>query len=331
MIRIIFLCEKKPYYAQAAEIICSGYPHDGLEVVSASVSCSKFGSKTLKALYKSGYDIASRGYKTFEEVKYLEFDIAVCIDSHGLESAQIFSGNPFYINWDIETGYGEERFSEEELITRSCARLKGLIADFFDRGYFAAIIKHRNNVNKILNNITDGIIAHDLKRKIVFFNRAASEITGVKHCDAISMDCHKVFKGGFCGRECLFNGGGLPDLETISFNHKFTRKDGSIKTLEVKKKPMTDDFNNVIGVITSFHDITRESELEIKAAVSEGFCGIIGRDPKMLEMFNLIKERDSGRPVQGRPLLPVKRGSIEYSSAARTSRRYTIYSRAPFK
>lgn len=290
MVKMIFICENKPYYAQVAEIICAGHARAGLEVHSASVSCSRFGARTIKTLYKAGYDIVSRGYKTFEEVKYLEFDIAICLDYRGKEPGQMFSGNPIYINWEIENGPDAAGLSEDELIVRSCLKLKKLIADFFDGGYYSAIIKHQGNVNKILNNISDGIIAHDLKRKIVFFNRAASEITGVKHGDAISMDCHKVFNGGFCGGQCLFRGGDLPDLEAINFNHKFVRSDGAVKTLEIKKKPMLDDNDKVIGVITTFHDITRENELEIKAAASEGFCGIIGGDTKMLEIFNLIND-----------------------------------------
>ena len=51
----------------------------------------------------------------------------------------------------------------------------------------------RRNLELVLDNLRDGIIAHDTKRKIIFFNRAAEKITGYSKLEVVGQDCHDVF------------------------------------------------------------------------------------------------------------------------------------------
>ena len=40
------------------------------------------------------------------------------------------------------------------------------------------LVSDKENLERILDNLSEGIFAHDLERRILFFNRAAEEITG---------------------------------------------------------------------------------------------------------------------------------------------------------
>ncbi len=61
----------------------------------------------------------------------------------------------------------------------------------------------KENVDRILNNLSDGIIAHDTKRKIFFFNRIIEKITRYCRTDILNKDCHEAFGGPFCGNTIM--------------------------------------------------------------------------------------------------------------------------------
>ena len=54
-----------------------------------------------------------------------------------------------------------------------------MVDDFFDRGYMAALVRAKDQASVILDTISEGIIAHDLNRRIFYFNRAAEQIPGL--------------------------------------------------------------------------------------------------------------------------------------------------------
>jgi PAS domain-containing protein len=66
------------------------------------------------------------------------------------------------------------------------------------------MIAYQENLERILDSLTEGIIAHDLNRRILFFNRSAERTTGYKREDVLGRDCHGVFDGPFCGGKCSF-------------------------------------------------------------------------------------------------------------------------------
>ncbi len=61
----------------------------------------------------------------------------------------------------------------------------------------------KENVERILDNLSDGIIAHDTKRRIFFFNRAAEKITGYSRTDILNKDRHEALGGPFCGNTVI--------------------------------------------------------------------------------------------------------------------------------
>ena len=68
------------------------------------------------------------------------------------------------------------------------------------------ILSNRKNLERILDNMKDGIIAHDLCRRIFYFNKKAEEITGFRREQVIGKDCHEALGGPLCGSRCSFCG-----------------------------------------------------------------------------------------------------------------------------
>ncbi|MCP4624011.1 MAG: PAS domain-containing protein, partial [bacterium] len=73
--------------------------------------------------------------------------------------------------------------------------LETRIKTLFDAGLLHALFVTRGNLELLLDNMIDGVMAHTTNRRIFFFNKAAEEITGFKREDIIGKDCHEVFPG----------------------------------------------------------------------------------------------------------------------------------------
>jgi PAS domain S-box-containing protein len=59
------------------------------------------------------------------------------------------------------------------------------------------LLSEKEKLERILETLSEGIIAHDRDRRIIFFNRSGEEITGYQRQEVIGKDCHEVFGGPF--------------------------------------------------------------------------------------------------------------------------------------
>ena len=152
------------------------------------------------------------------------------------------------------------------------------------------VISNHKNLERVLDNLKDGIIAHDLNRRIFYFNREAEKITGYSRKEVIGKDCHKVFGEPFCGGRCSF----LNDKPTLTdraeYSMNIMTKGGESRQVEMTAVMMKDDHNRDFGMLACFRDVTELINLKIRAGESTGFSNIIGRDSKMLMLFRQIKD-----------------------------------------
>ncbi|MBW1798803.1 MAG: sigma 54-interacting transcriptional regulator, partial [Deltaproteobacteria bacterium] len=148
----------------------------------------------------------------------------------------------------------------------------------------------KKNLEEILDNLTEGIIAHDKERRILFFNRAAEKITGYSREEVLGKGCHEVFGGPFCGGRCSFQKGAPEILDHLSYPLNILTKDGQARRVEMSISGMNDDTGSFVGVIASFRDVTDLTGLKIQVGDLTGFAGLIGRDPKMLKIYRQIRD-----------------------------------------
>ena len=152
------------------------------------------------------------------------------------------------------------------------------------------ILTVEDNLVRILDNLKEGIIAHDLNRKIFFFNREAERITGHNRNDILGRDCHDAFGEPFCGERCLFrdNHGFVPDTAEYPLN--IITKDGETRNVEMSVSKMEDEDGQVLGVIACLKDVTDIVRFQLRTGELTGFSNIIGRDRKMLQVFQQIRD-----------------------------------------
>ncbi len=149
------------------------------------------------------------------------------------------------------------------------------------------------NIEKILDNLNEGIIIHDTERRILLFNRSAEKITGFSREDILGKDCHEAFGEPFCGGRCSFKDGPPNSLEQPYYPLNIINQKGKPKRIEMSVTEMLDDVGKLEGVIASFRDVTDLIGLQIQTGELKSFAGIIGQDPKMLQIYKQIRDLGS--------------------------------------
>ncbi len=152
------------------------------------------------------------------------------------------------------------------------------------------ILSNRKNLERILDNMKDGIIAHDLNRRIFYFNKMAEEITGYRREDVVGKDCHEALGGPFCGSRCSFCGDHPIFLDTAEYPINILTREGEPRRLEMTATMMRDEKDREVGVLATFRDVTGLFELRVKAREMTGFSNIIGCDDKMVDVYRQIKD-----------------------------------------
>jgi PAS domain S-box-containing protein len=155
------------------------------------------------------------------------------------------------------------------------------------------ILAPRENLARILDNLKEGVIAHDPQRRIFFFNRQAEQITGYRREEVLGEDCHEAFGIPFCGERCSFCDNaepspGAPDVKDYTLN--VTTKQCETRRLEMTVTSMRDGDGRFVGVLAVFRDITDELRLKMQTGNLTRFANIVGRDAKMLQVFQQISD-----------------------------------------
>ena len=149
---------------------------------------------------------------------------------------------------------------------------------------------HRDNLETVLDNLKEGIIAHDMNRRIFFFNAEAERITGYSRADVLGKDCHEAFGTPFCGERCVF----CNEAETLAAKSDYTLSISTLndeqRRIEMTLTSMKDADGEFTGVLASFRDITDLLSLQMRADELTSFGNIIGHDNKMLTIFGQIRD-----------------------------------------
>jgi PAS domain S-box-containing protein len=149
---------------------------------------------------------------------------------------------------------------------------------------------HQDNLETVLDNLKEGIIAHDMNRRIFFFNKEAERITGYNRQEILGRDCHEAFSSPFCGEHCPFCVDEPELADTSEYTITITTKSGELRRLEATITSMKNGDGQLTGVLSSFRDITDLFSLKMKAGELTSFGNIIGQDSKMLDIFQQIRD-----------------------------------------
>ncbi len=155
---------------------------------------------------------------------------------------------------------------------------------------FEARVLGRENIEAILDAVTDGIFTTDEHLRIVQFNRAAEEITGFSRDEALGMPCLEIFQQILSGQECLVCKAADREEYVRLVEREITRKDDRRRLVLVTTTPVREGGGRHAGVVVVFRDIQELKELTEQVKGRATFAGLIGKNHRMRQIYRLIEQ-----------------------------------------
>ncbi len=285
MAKILFASKKyaKPAIVAAATAQKFAAAMSGLVIHAASDQDVNDEKRFMDFLKSHGLTTHVR-IMPLQGINLYEYDLIVCLCPDGDDILKRFPGSPAFISWPICGPEGCTNSELEIILKRT--------SDLIEQGYLHALIASKQQAEMVLESLKEGILAHDLKRRIFVFNRAAEKITGYSRKEVLGRDCHEVFPGKFCGEKCNFCNLSSIDHDALKseYSVNLTSKKGERRIINMNLFPVNDHHGTPYGVVASFRDITEELNMKRRLLMSGSFHGMIGKDPKMQDLFATIED-----------------------------------------
>ena len=165
-----------------------------------------------------------------------------------------------------------------------------------------SIYNSENVTEIILESISDGVFTVDYDWRIMSFNRAAENITGISRTEAIGKYCWEVFRSNMCERDCALR-------RTMKEGKSFVNTSTYIINSDKKRIPiitstslLRDENGKVLGGVEIFRDLSLVEELRKELGDRFQMGDMISRSPLMLEIFKIlpqVADSDSTVLIQG--------------------------------
>ena len=155
------------------------------------------------------------------------------------------------------------------------------------------LFKESTILQSIMNSIADGVFTVDTKWLITSFNPSAERITGYKKKKVIGKPCRIAFRSEYCGKNC-------PLMKTIRTGETITNFEMDILNAKDEKVPVSvstalliNEKGEITGGVETFRDLTVIKQLTKELKGRYSFGNIVGKNPRMQELYNLIESVSS--------------------------------------
>jgi len=140
----------------------------------------------------------------------------------------------------------------------------------------------------ILDSISEGVFTVGLDWRITSFNRAAEEITGIRHQDAIGKFCRDVLRADVCETGCTL-------AETMQTGKPIMNKavhiiddQGKRRAIAISTALLKDTKGKVIGGVETFRDTSAIEQLRKEIEGRYSCEDIISQSHKMQNLFGIL-------------------------------------------
>ncbi len=294
MLRILFTCTGNAGRSQMAAAFAGALAPKQVHVTCSGDARHDVDPAAMRTMHEVGLDIASRVTSTLDDIRSEPFDVVVTLCNNAREMCPTFPGAPARVHWPLPDPAKHPSASPaetEEVFRQVRDDIRHRVEGLFRHGFLESVQHVRVTLGSLLDNLTDGVLAHDLDRRIYFFNPAAQRITGFAYGDVIGRDCHEVFPDRFCGGDCPF----CTDQQQaaharLRYPRTFVTRQGERRDLEMSVVTVETPDAAVGGALVIFRDVSEMLHLRRRLEQTRGFCGIVGRHPSMQRVFDSIRE-----------------------------------------
>ncbi len=142
----------------------------------------------------------------------------------------------------------------------------------------------------ILDSVNEGVFTVDRDWRIIAFNRAAEQITGISRSDAIGKACCDVFHADICEKACALRQTFDTGRPVVNATAHIVSNQGRRVPIRISTAILKDRGGNVIGGVETFQDLSQVEELQKELKSRYTFEDIVGRSDAMLQLFKVMPQ-----------------------------------------
>jgi PAS domain S-box-containing protein len=287
---ILFLASRRNCIQLIAEGLAGAIAPANVKIMSMNLGPVELVPAAVQAMAEAGIDISTLPVRSPLDIEVFLFDLVITLGDFDQSCRPTLLGMPPHLHWDIPDPFPETEGSVLLEALRSARdNLQSKLQILFASGIIDALAVSRRNFELILDNLREGVAAHTRTHRIFYFNKAAEAITGYSRKDVLGRDWPDVF-ANTAEAWRLLTAGSHNQFADRQEDLEFKRPDGTRRILETKSMPLQDMDGSPLGVLLTFKDNTELHVLKKRLHHHHSLGGLVGKDPKMLLLFDLIRE-----------------------------------------
>ena len=164
---------------------------------------------------------------------------------------------------------------------------KSVKNDVIATGLVSGLFQTPLALSLILDELPLGVLVLDPDRRVVLMNRGAEALTGLGRDQAWRVPCRHVLRTNLCQQDCpalrVIQEGGTAVAEGDLIN-----RERSKIYVRLTSSVLRDENGALLGFLETLEDIRHIKRLDDGLRPAQGFGQILGRSPKMEELFRIL-------------------------------------------
>lgn len=151
-------------------------------------------------------------------------------------------------------------------------------------------IRNLKDFSTILDSVADGVFTVDDQMVVLSFNRAAEEITGYSHDEAIGKHCYEIFRSEACTIACPVKEAIETGASVINREVEIIDRDNNKKPISVSASVLLDSAGKARGGVETIRDLSFIHTLKNELHDKFTFQHLISRNPSMRRLFDVMAD-----------------------------------------
>ena len=178
-----------------------------------------------------GVDISGLPQRTPLDIELFSFDLVITLGEFDQACRPNLPGMPPHLHWDVpEPDPTDLEQDALESLRRARDLLGKRIDTLFESGMLQALLVTRRNLELVLDNLLDGVMAHTDGAADLLFQPGGGTDHRIPAGGDPRQRLSRGLPGRFCGGTCSFCEGGHPEPGTTRSEVPFVRPDGAETT-----------------------------------------------------------------------------------------------------
>lgn len=151
-------------------------------------------------------------------------------------------------------------------------------------------IRNLKNFSVILDSVADGVFTVDDNMIIKSFNRAAEEITGFSHDEAVGKPCFEIFRSDVCATACPVREAMETGESVLNREVEITDRNNRKKPISVSASVLMDIDGKTLGGVETIRDLSLIHTLKNELNERYTFQELVSRNPSMRRLFDVMAD-----------------------------------------